>query len=61
MGHPLPLFRHSELKRLQERREALLKRLQHLRPMSHRRVGIQSRLCEITTEMLRLEKEERRR
>ncbi|MBP1852705.1 hypothetical protein [Rhizobium halophytocola] len=61
MGRHLPLFRQAELKRLQERREALLKRLQHLRPMSHRRVGVQAKLCDITTELLRLEREERPR
>lgn len=51
----LPLFRRAELDALQERREALLKRLQGLRPHSHGRVRLQDRLQAVTAEMLKLE------
>lgn len=51
----LPLFRRAELDVLQERREALLKRLQRLRPHSHGRVALQDRLQAVTAEILKLE------
>ncbi|PZU17816.1 MAG: hypothetical protein DI589_25470 [Shinella sp.] len=57
----LPLFRRAELDALQERREALLKRLQGLRPHSHRRVRLQDRLQAVTVEILALETRSERR
>ncbi len=53
----LDLFQTVEnraaLKRLEERRNALLKSLQNARPGSHRRWKIQARLCDVTTELMR--------
>jgi len=57
----LPLFRRAELDALQERREALLKRLQGLRPHSHGRVRLQDRLQAVTVEILALETRSERR
>lgn len=51
----LPLFRRAELSVLQERREALLKRIQGLRPNSHGRVELLGRLKHLTAEILALE------
>ena len=51
----LPLFRRAELTVLQERREALLKRIQGLRPNSHGRVELLGRLKVLTAEILALE------
>jgi hypothetical protein len=59
MAVSLPLFEatenRAELKRLQERREALLRRLQTLPPMSHKRVGLTYELRIVTTDMIRRE------
>ena len=53
----LDLFQTVEnrtaLKRLEERRNALLKSLQNARPGSHRRWKIEARLCDVTTELMR--------
>ncbi|AJY46497.1 hypothetical protein [Martelella endophytica] len=55
----LPLFRSVEnretLRRLEERRVALLKRLQALPPRSHKRVGLTHELSIVTTELIRRE------
>lgn len=42
----------DELKRLQQRREALLKRLQGLPPMSRKRAGLTDELSHVVTEMI---------
>ncbi len=52
---PLPLFRRAELKVLQERREALLKRLQRMRPHSHGKIELLGRLKGVTAEILAIE------
>lgn len=57
----LPLFRRAELSVLQERREALLKRIQGLRPNSHGRVELLGRLKVLTAEILALETNKERR
>ena len=53
----LDLFQTVEnraaLKRLEERRNALLKSLQNARPGSHRRWKMEARLCDVTTELMR--------
>ncbi len=56
---PLPLFHRVELAVLQERREALLKRLQQKRPHSHGRIELLGRLKSVTAEILALETETR--
>lgn len=59
MTAPLPLFdftdSRAELKRLQERRAALLQRLQHVRPGSHQKWKLELQLSAITAEMLKRE------
>lgn len=55
----LPLFAVTEnreaLRRLQERRNALLKRLQDLSPQSRKRAGLTYELSLVTAELLRQE------
>ncbi|TCT41172.1 hypothetical protein [Martelella mediterranea] len=55
----LPLFTVTEnreaLKRLQERRNALLMRLQGLSPQSRKRAGLTYELSIVTTEIIRCE------
>ncbi|MBB4122935.1 hypothetical protein [Martelella radicis] len=55
----LPLFSVTEnrenLRRLQERRDALLKRLHALPPQSRRRAGLAYELAIVTTEMIQCE------
>ena len=59
MAMSLPLFEatenRAELKRLQERREVLLKRLQAIKPSSHRRWKVEAQLCDVTTELMKRE------
>ncbi len=56
-GTELDLFQtvdnRAALKRLEERRNALLKSLQNAPPGSHRRWKIEARLCDVTTELMR--------
>ncbi|WP_319519656.1 hypothetical protein [uncultured Martelella sp.] len=56
---PLPLFQTFEdrgsLRRLQKRREALLKRLHGLPPQSRKRAGLAYELSIVTTELIRFE------
>lgn len=53
----LDLFQTAEnrqaLRTLEERRSELLKRLQTAKRGSHRRWKIESKLCEVTTELMR--------
>lgn len=57
MKPALDLFQTAEnreaLKQLQRQREKLLKRLESARPGSHRRWKIETRLCDVTTELMR--------
>jgi len=63
-GNELDLFQTVEnraaLKRLEERRNALLKSLQNARAGSHRRWKIEARLCDVTTELMRRQMLDRR-
>jgi hypothetical protein len=57
----LPLFRNAELSRLQQRREALLKRVQHMPAYTPGRPLALYKLQQLTAEVIRLEIELRRR
>ncbi len=53
----VPLFvwrEQSEIDRLQVQREALIARMERLRPHSHARVALQARLQQLTAEQLQL-------
>jgi hypothetical protein len=51
----LPLFLNDELKGLRNRREALLKRLQNLKPHEHRRLETIGELKAVTKQILIIE------
>ena len=53
----LPLFQNAELTRLQERREALLKRVQNMPPYTPGRPLTIYKLQQVTAEVIRLENE----
>ena len=56
MAEPrLPLFERTDLNSLQQRREALLKRVQGLKKQSHRRAELLDRLKLLTADQMRLE------
>lgn len=57
----LPLFQNAELVRLQERREALLKRVQSMPRYSHGRQEKIGELKAVTAEVIRIENELRGR
>ena len=56
-ARPLPLFRREELTRLQERREALLKRVQAMPKYSHGRQEKIGELKAVTAAAMRIEAE----
>lgn len=58
ISHPLPLFKWHEAReaeRLCRCRKALLGRIQKLRPHSHKRVALEERLKNITSEQMKAE------
>lgn len=61
MKTDLPLFQHEELTRLQERRDALLKRVQNMPAYKQGRPLAVYRLQLVTAEIMRLENELRGR
>lgn len=57
MAAVLPLFLNDDLKRLRDRRNALMKRLQTMRPHEHRRHETIGELKAVTNQILIVEKQ----